>query len=316
MTASETFENLLKQVQSSYLNFKIELSPFSAIIHLKKSYIKNQQGIPLLPPPDQDHAMVAPNAGDSDVRVQELVMENESLKLKLNAAMKETEKCNDVIEKLKNQNEQKQQEIESLILNNKELENETKTLSSDLYNTRIEHADMKVENEFLKNEVEELQSESRAAQETHEEKLAEKVAKLQEVEKEKLVQEDKVNSLLDLLYGCNDCGRHGDYCECDVSEDPNCQTEPDDCESGQTSPPYPSSMKTAPPTSTSPPSLWTPPPTPPCDSCGGENFGPCPTHLCFACIPPFTPPVCTASSSPSRTPPGTPPPPLRGSLFN
>ena len=69
MTASETFENLLKQVQSSYLNFKIELSPFSAIIHLKKSYIKNQQGIPLLPPPDQDHAMVAPNAGDSDVRV-------------------------------------------------------------------------------------------------------------------------------------------------------------------------------------------------------------------------------------------------------
>ena len=30
--------------------------------------------------------------------------------------------------------------------------------------------------------------------------------------------EDKITSLLDLLYGCNDCGRHGDYCECDDME--------------------------------------------------------------------------------------------------
>ena len=30
--------------------------------------------------------------------------------------------------------------------------------------------------------------------------------------------EDKITSLLDLLYRCNDCGRHGDYCECDDME--------------------------------------------------------------------------------------------------
>ena len=75
MTASETFENLLKVVQSSFLNFKIELSPFSATINLKKSYVKNHHGTPLLPPPDQDHA------GVGDVRVQELAKENESLKV-------------------------------------------------------------------------------------------------------------------------------------------------------------------------------------------------------------------------------------------
>ena len=310
MSASETFENLLKLVQSSFLNFKIELSPFSATIYLKKSYIKNQHGTPLLPPPGQDHAIVAPH----DVRVQELIIENESLKVKMNAAVKETEKCSDIIENLKNQIGEKQQEIDGLILNNKELEK-----------TRIElarnyekHVEMKVEKEVLVNKIEELQSESRAAQETHAEKLAEKDAKLQEAAGEKLVLEEKINSLLDVLYGCDECGRHGDYCECDVTEDPNCPTEPGQCELGQTSPSYPSSVppvmtQPAPPTSSSPPPPWTPPPTPPCVSCGGENYGPCPTNVCFACIPPFTPP-CTVNSSPPSTPPGTPPPPLRGNL--
>ena len=325
MTASETFENLLKLVQSSFLNFKIELSPFSATIHLKKSFIRNQHGTPLLPPPGQDLAMVTPHAGDSDVRVQELMKKNEALNVNLNAAARETEKCNEVIEHFKNQLEQKQQEIDSLSLNNIELEKETKTLSSELYNTRIEltrnyekHTDLKVEKEVLEKKVLELQSESRAAQEIQEEKLAEKDAKLQEISDEKLGLEEKINSLLDVLYGCDECGYHGDYCECDASEDPNCRTEPDQCELRQTSSHCPSSvtpemLQPAPATSTSPPPPWTPPPTPPCVNCGGENYGPCPTNLCFACIPSFTPP-CTGSSSPSRTPPGTPPPPLRGSF--
>ena len=185
MTASETFENLLKLVQSSFLNFKIELSPFSATIHLKKSFIRNQHGTPLLPPPGQDLAMVTPHAGDSNVRVQELMKKNESLNVNLNAAVRETEKCKDVIEHLKNQLEQKQQEIDSLILNNKELEKERETVSSDLYNTKIElkrnyekHADMKVEKEVIEKKVLELQSENRAAQERQEEKLAEKDTKL------------------------------------------------------------------------------------------------------------------------------------------
>ena len=87
------------------------------------------------------------------------------------------------------------------------------------------------------------------------------------------------------------CGRHGDYCVFDASEDPYCRTEPEQCELGQTSPTSPSSgtsvmLQPAQPVSTSPPPpLWTPPPTPPCDSCGGENYGPCPTNLCFAYKP-------------------------------
>ena len=51
MTVSLSFEAFLKEVQHSNLNYWIELSPFSAIIHLKKSLIMNPHGTPLNSPP-------------------------------------------------------------------------------------------------------------------------------------------------------------------------------------------------------------------------------------------------------------------------
>ena len=50
MEATETFENLLLQLKQSQLNFKLELSPFSAHISVKKSFIKDKTGKPLPPP--------------------------------------------------------------------------------------------------------------------------------------------------------------------------------------------------------------------------------------------------------------------------
>ena len=44
MEASATFENILAEVQKSNLNFKLEISPFSAVICLKKSFIKDKFG--------------------------------------------------------------------------------------------------------------------------------------------------------------------------------------------------------------------------------------------------------------------------------
>ena len=49
MDATSIFENLLTKVTESSLNFKLELSPFSAKICLKKSIIRNQAGAPLPP---------------------------------------------------------------------------------------------------------------------------------------------------------------------------------------------------------------------------------------------------------------------------
>ena len=47
--ATKIFYNILNAVQSSGLNFKIEMSPFSATIVLKNSLLKDRHGNPLNP---------------------------------------------------------------------------------------------------------------------------------------------------------------------------------------------------------------------------------------------------------------------------
>ena len=49
MAASIAFNKILQQVQSSSLNFHLQLSPFSAVISLKKSLVKDKAGCYLLP---------------------------------------------------------------------------------------------------------------------------------------------------------------------------------------------------------------------------------------------------------------------------
>ena len=51
MVASRTFNSILQQIQSSNLNFHLQISPFSANISLKKTLIKDKFGAPLLLPP-------------------------------------------------------------------------------------------------------------------------------------------------------------------------------------------------------------------------------------------------------------------------
>ena len=47
VATTETFHNVLQVIQTSSLNYRIELSPFSATIHLKNSAIKDKNGNPV-----------------------------------------------------------------------------------------------------------------------------------------------------------------------------------------------------------------------------------------------------------------------------
>ena len=47
--ASNTFDFILEQIKNSSLNFQLQLSPFSAYISLKKSLVKDKNGVPQLP---------------------------------------------------------------------------------------------------------------------------------------------------------------------------------------------------------------------------------------------------------------------------
>ena len=48
-TMLATFDNIIKQILSSNLNFQIQISPFSANISLKKTPIKDKLGAPMNP---------------------------------------------------------------------------------------------------------------------------------------------------------------------------------------------------------------------------------------------------------------------------
>ena len=49
MDATIVFENIIQEIQNSCLNFKLEMSPFSASISLKKTFIRNKTGTLIRP---------------------------------------------------------------------------------------------------------------------------------------------------------------------------------------------------------------------------------------------------------------------------
>ena len=49
MIASRIFNDILNTVQSSNLNFCLQISPFAANISLKKSFLKDKSGNVLIP---------------------------------------------------------------------------------------------------------------------------------------------------------------------------------------------------------------------------------------------------------------------------
>ena len=48
MTATEAFQDVLQKIQTCSLNYRMEISPFSATIHLRNSFIKDKNGNPLV----------------------------------------------------------------------------------------------------------------------------------------------------------------------------------------------------------------------------------------------------------------------------
>ena len=49
MLATETFNTLMSQIQNSSLNYHLQISPFSALVSIKKSFIKDKWGQNILP---------------------------------------------------------------------------------------------------------------------------------------------------------------------------------------------------------------------------------------------------------------------------
>ena len=326
MTASQAFDNLLGKVQASHLNFKIELSPFSAVIHVKKSFIKNRFGqavVPVVEGPLEAQ-------GVHDKKVVELEKENDMLKVKIEEKVKEAENCHGMVYKLEKEiktkenilnclkKEMKEKEIylQNLVVENRDLKADKKSISSELHNIKFKlmgqyenakhdgevHDDLKNENDKLKIKSNEIESE-----------LDLKTQENRELRDSLNVLESENSKLKDVLFGgCPQCGL--DCCECSDGDTnysplpPQLSSSPDTVGSAFTSSSkFPAAQHHAQASSGTCPS---PPPTPPCSRCGGINYGPCPSSLCFGCVPALES-QCSSNTSLSNTPPGTPPPLLK-----
>ena len=330
MLASQNFDAILEQVKNSSLNFQIQVSPFSALISLKKSFVKDKSGNLLLP---SNRHGTSENTRESDEKnlkferdIMVLTNMHKEVVDNLEKTLQEAKVKQEVVATEVNEREQKlKAEIETLKKTLKNRDGEIGNLKaavktskdvSEKLNKKLNENRTNYEREkdqILKEHVRGLKALKKEVVAVKEEnmKLKEQCVlkddELKEAFDEKVKLEEKVTSLLDVLYGCPECGLNS--CECDYSVNEDDYTEGSSLTQHSTLPsfsePISSAQLLAPPSSGS--STWTPPPTPPCTSCGGVNFGPSPTNLCFKCISPLRSKSPHNSSSHTGTPPGTPP---------
>ena len=295
MDANSAVDVIVSTVKNSNLNFFIQESPFSLQINIRKTFIKNKDGRILQPTFEQY------------VKIGNLEQENSSLKDLAKQLKAELFETRDSLHRLENEKTEEalidmnksSREMENFKRQNSELQSEIETLKREkdvaIKNTKSQEQEINVLEE--KNDC---LTENLKGVETQIEYL--KVENLKIV-KERNDLENENLKLKDVLYGCPECGMYS--CECDdaENEDDNydCTLQPSELSDSP-----PAENQTEPSSGFCPASPWTPPPTPPCEGCGGINFGPSPGSLCFLCIPPLEikPPP---DSSPSHTPPGTPP---------
>ena len=82
MAAKLKFEEILGTIQSSNLNFRLEISPFSAIIHMKKYLFTNKFGISLFPSPAYSILLEQEKSYNMVLSRKIVVLENEMNALK------------------------------------------------------------------------------------------------------------------------------------------------------------------------------------------------------------------------------------------
>ena len=114
MEAAMKFDAILTTVQTSNLNFHVEMSPFSAVIHLKKSLIVNQLGVSQIPPPP-DSWLLEQQKSLSSLLAQRLVIlenMNNTIKSDYEIALRDCAEAN-------SNNSKPRQDLESAIAETK-----------------------------------------------------------------------------------------------------------------------------------------------------------------------------------------------------
>ena len=102
MVANRAYDSILEQIQTSNLNFHLQISPFSTLISMKKTPVKDRTGVPILPlhrPPQSSLAEIAVLAS-KNVKLEKDLM---SLRQEYESCAEDCEAAHMTIKSLKNQ---------------------------------------------------------------------------------------------------------------------------------------------------------------------------------------------------------------------
>ena len=155
--ANDAVDAIIHSVKKSHLNFYIQESPFSLLINLRKTFIKNKNGDPLMPPPsdtsdddineqkikaeklEQENFRISESMGQLEAELKDTRDALHSLSNKLEIAKAENmeelskvHKSKKEVEKLKTENKSLKQSNNELRVKMKTFKNDTDTLNKSL----------------------------------------------------------------------------------------------------------------------------------------------------------------------------------------
>ena len=134
MLASSTFDKILQEIRSSNLNFQLQVSPFSAQISLKKSLVKDRNGVLLLPPRISSDPCKDSQLEECEARANKAERELETIRRNYKQVIDDREEAYQKIKTLENlmnkpiKSEFGPEAFEGLVTKVSSLENENNTL--------------------------------------------------------------------------------------------------------------------------------------------------------------------------------------------
>ena len=170
MEASASFHNILAKIQTSSLNFKLELSPFSAVIWLKKSFVKDKLAhhVPLdvVQAGTGNQAEIQTmiqkyqNLEKANLRLQcdfqEALDYSEEMRIANQNLGAELEYIKMKLEKSEEEIKVKNKQIEGVVEQNRNLKNEIKNVNSKNEKIKIEIHELKTEKNTCETKIKNL----------------------------------------------------------------------------------------------------------------------------------------------------------------
>ena len=98
MVAKRTFENIIEHIQTSNLNFQLNLSPFSASISLRKSLIRDKLGNILFPAISSGFATSNVSTQDLEHQHSLLLDQIATLEEEVNGLKLSRQSCQDTVQ--------------------------------------------------------------------------------------------------------------------------------------------------------------------------------------------------------------------------